>query len=212
MLSDVLSSNEIQIIRNLEKNNRLYVAYMTSEGVFSECSKEVAKQYYLKEASLLAQKAKRVFDETEAIKKYQWILGMIHYDTDMTQKIKKGLRIYKAAVMGMEESDAEKAKAEIRSHPTLSIAATSPIYQEINAKRVDKGIATIDYICMKGILLEEVMVIGDSENDIPMFKMSFGKKIAMENAIDALKRISTDITKSNAEDGVAYAIEKWGLK
>ena len=56
MLSDVLSSNEIQIIRNLEKNNRLYVAYMTSEGVFSECSKEVAKQYYLKEASLLAQK------------------------------------------------------------------------------------------------------------------------------------------------------------
>ena len=34
----------------------------------------------------------------------------------------------------------------------------------------------------------------------------------MENAIDALKRISTDITKSNAEDGVAYAIEKWGLK
>lgn len=209
---DTLNSEEVQEIRKLEEKNNVYVNYLTSEGVLSECSKERAKQYYLKEASLLAQKANKEFDEKEASQKYQWILDMVHYNTDMNQKIKEDLPIYKAVVIGMTELDAEKIKTEIQSYPTLLTAATSPLSQEINAVRVDKGRAILEYISANGILPEEVMVMGDSENDLPMFEISFGKKIAMANAIEALKQICTDITDSNTEDGVAHAIEKWGLK
>ena len=209
---DALTSEEIQAIRKLEEKNAVYVNYLTAEGVFSECSKEIAKQYYFKEASLLAQKANKEFHEEEAAQKYQWILDMVHYNTDMNQKIKEELPIYKAVVMGMNEPDTEKVETEIQNHATLLIAATSPLSQEINAMRVDKGRAILEYISKNGILPEEVMVIGDSENDIPMFQPSFGKKIAMANAIEELKQRSTDVTASNTEDGVAYAIETWGLK
>lgn len=212
ILNDVLNSEEIQAIRQVEKSHSIYVDYMTPEGVFSQNSKDYAKMHYLQEAKLLAQKAKKEFDENEAIKKYQWILDMIQYDTDMEQKIKDGLLIYKAAAMAMDVETVLMTKEEISRHPALTVAATSPLYYEINAARVDKGVATLEYIGRNGILPEEVMVIGDSENDLPMFRMPFAKKIAMANSTEALKKVCTDFTDSNMEDGVAHAIEKWALK
>ena len=70
----------------------------------------------------------------------------------------------------------------------------------------------MQYILSKGFTPEEVMVIGDSENDRAMFDVPFGKKVAMANASDEIKEISTDITASNVEDGVALAILKWALQ
>ena len=56
----------------------------------------------------------------------------------------------------------------------------------------------------------EIMVIGDNENDISMFKIA-GLAVAMENGEDILKRIAHTITDTNNEDGVANAIEKYAL-
>ena len=212
VLNDVMNPDEVQVICEVEKKHTLYVDYITPEGIFSQCSKEFAKKHYLQEAKLLAEKQNKKFCEDEAIQKYQWILDMVHYDADMERLMDNGLLIYKAAIMAMDEQIVQTVKDEINSHPELSVASTSPVYCEINAKRVDKGLATVEYICMNGLFPEEVMVIGDSENDIPMFKMSFAKKVAMANATDALKQLSTDVTDSNTEDGVAHAIEKWALK
>jgi hypothetical protein len=38
-----------------------------------------------------------------------------------------------------------------------------------------------------------------------------GMGVAMDNAIDKVKEVSNFVTKSNLEDGVAYAIEKFVL-
>lgn len=54
----------------------------------------------------------------------------------------------------------------------------------------------------------EVMVFGDSLNDYSMLSMDFGATVAMENADSKLKRVAKYTTKSNVNDGVAYAIEK----
>ncbi|ORX81058.1 hypothetical protein BCR32DRAFT_233024 [Anaeromyces robustus] len=54
---------------------------------------------------------------------------------------------------------------------------------------------------------EHILCFGDGNNDLTMFDESkYG--IAMGNAIEALKNKACYITKSNAEDGVAYALEK----
>jgi hydroxymethylpyrimidine pyrophosphatase-like HAD family hydrolase len=51
-----------------------------------------------------------------------------------------------------------------------------------------------------------VAVIGDMENDIPMFeKAGFG--VAMGNASDKVKSAAQAATSSNEEDGFANAIE-----
>ena len=54
--------------------------------------------------------------------------------------------------------------------------------------------------------MDEVMVFGDSMNDYSMMEMDFGATVAMANADEEIKRIAKYETKSNEEDGVAYAI------
>ena len=51
------------------------------------------------------------------------------------------------------------------------------------------------------------MVLGDSMNDYSMLKMDFGATVAMGNAMEKIKEVSKYITKSNKEDGFAYAVE-----
>ena len=54
------------------------------------------------------------------------------------------------------------------------------------------------------------MAIGDQENDIAMIEFA-GVGVAMDNAIPTVKEAANFITKSNLEDGVARAIEKYVL-
>lgn len=212
ILNDTMKDSEIRIVRELERKHGLYVNYLTTHGVLSENTYENAQKHYLNEARILSRNANNEFNEEEALKKYQWILDMVQYETDIEQKINSGVQVYKMTVMSMDEEVLQAAKKEIKEYPSLIAASTFPTNFEVNASRVDKGFATIEYICYKGFMPEEAMVIGDSENDIPMFKLSFGKKIAMENADECVKQICTDVTSSNIEDGVAHAIKKWGLK
>ncbi|HCD10628.1 MAG TPA: Cof-type HAD-IIB family hydrolase, partial [Thermoanaerobacter sp.] len=62
-----------------------------------------------------------------------------------------------------------------------------------------------------GIEREEMIAIGDSENDIEMIKFA-GLGVAVENAIDEVKKVADFITKSNMEDGVKYVIDKFILQ
>ena len=61
-----------------------------------------------------------------------------------------------------------------------------------------------------GIKQEEIMALGDQENDIAMIEYA-GMGVAMDNAISSVKEAANFVTKSNLEDGVAYAIEKFVL-
>jgi hydroxymethylpyrimidine pyrophosphatase-like HAD family hydrolase len=54
------------------------------------------------------------------------------------------------------------------------------------------------------------MALGDQENDIAMIEYA-GHGVAMDNAIPG-ERVANFVTKSNLEDGVAYAIEKFVLQ
>lgn len=57
---------------------------------------------------------------------------------------------------------------------------------------------------------EEVMCIGDSENDLSMIQFA-GTGVAMGNGLDLLKNAANYITDTNNDDGVAKAIENFVL-
>ncbi|MGV2686932.1 HAD hydrolase family protein, partial [Clostridium perfringens] len=57
---------------------------------------------------------------------------------------------------------------------------------------------------------EEIMCIGDSENDISMLKFA-GLGVAMGNGLQLVKDIADFVTDTNDNDGVAKAIEKFVL-
>lgn len=80
----------------------------------------------------------------------------------------------------------------------------------ITDKRVNKG-TSLRYLCERnGINMENVMAIGDSQNDEDFLK-EVGYRIAVGNAEDKLKEISTYTCEKFYGDGVAEAIEKFAL-
>ena len=81
---------------------------------------------------------------------------------------------------------------------------------EINNVGVSKGNAVKVLAEHYGIKREEIVAIGDNENDLSMIEYA-GVGIAMGNAIDSLKEISDYITNTNKNNGVANALEKYFL-
>lgn len=81
----------------------------------------------------------------------------------------------------------------------------------VTDKRVNKG-TSLKYLYERnGINMKNVMAIGDSQNDEDFLKEA-GYKIAVGNAEDRLKEISTYTCERKYGDGVAEAIEKFALK
>lgn len=208
---DYMTEEEISIVQEIEKKYGLKINYLTSNGEFSECSKEWAEQYYLQEEITAAEKLGKTIDTEKVLEKYRGILNHIKYSSDICEIMNPENHIFKMVVMSMDANSIAKAKEELAKHLKFKVAMTSMTSMEVNSIRADKGNAAIDYIKSKGMQMDEVMAIGDSENDYAMLELPFGKTVAMENAEPEIKEICTDITKSNLEDGVAFAIEKMVL-
>lgn len=58
-----------------------------------------------------------------------------------------------------------------------------------------------------GIGADEIVVVGDEVNDLPMLRGA-GLSVAMGNAPDHVKAVADHVTASNREDGLAVAIDK----
>lgn len=97
-----------------------------------------------------------------------------------------------------------------KDHETLQTVASSKYNLEIIPKNVNKAEGIKKLIQHLGIRPEEVMAIGDEENDLPMISFA-GLGIAMGNATQSVKDAAEDITATNNEAGVAQAIEKYCL-
>ena len=61
-----------------------------------------------------------------------------------------------------------------------------------------------------GLAPENVMAIGDFDNDIPMLRYA-GCPIAMGNASQAVKQTARHVTADNDREGVAQAIRRYAL-
>ncbi|SCC14694.1 sugar-phosphatase [Kosakonia oryziphila] len=91
-----------------------------------------------------------------------------------------------------------------------TVLKSAPYYLEILDKRVNKGTGVKSLAEALNIKQDEIMAIGDQENDIAMIEYA-GVGVAMDNAIPLVKEVANVVTKSNLEDGVAYIIEKFAL-
>lgn len=91
-------------------------------------------------------------------------------------------------------------------------AATSKsTYLELTHPSVNKGHALGLLAESLNISREEVMAIGDSNNDVPMLEYA-GLGVAMGNATDKIKAVAQAVTGHNNAHGVAEAIEKYVLR
>lgn len=82
---------------------------------------------------------------------------------------------------------------------------------EINRKRVHKGRALAQLAAHLGCSMEEVMAVGDSDNDLTMLQMA-GLGVSMANAAPHIRAAADAVTLDNASDGVAAAVKRYILE
>mgnify|MGYP000034846670 FL=1 len=82
---------------------------------------------------------------------------------------------------------------------------------EINRRGVNKGQSLRWLAKTLGLTMENVVAIGDSDNDLTMLRAA-GLGIAMGNAAQNIRLTADAVTAANAECGVAQAIETYILE
>ena len=92
--------------------------------------------------------------------------------------------------------------------PDLYIVKSTPYFLEFSNPEASKKCAVEFLQNYWGLKKEEILTIGDQNNDIALLQAG-GLKIAMGNATDELKKIADYITDSVYDDGFVRAMEKF---
>ncbi|MDO5416807.1 MAG: Cof-type HAD-IIB family hydrolase [Lachnospiraceae bacterium] len=120
----------------------------------------------------------------------------------------RGVDIYKISVMHRSSELLGEVRAVLEAEGGLALAASHETNLEITSSFAQKGRALVEYAKKNQIELHEIMAIGDSGNDVSMLSLPLGFSVSMGNAMEEAKRAARFETKTNAQDGVAWALEE----
>jgi Cof subfamily protein (haloacid dehalogenase superfamily) len=121
-------------------------------------------------------------------------------------------RYFEVMMLGERaELDAYQAKWEQTLADQFSVVRSQDYIYEILPQGASKATALAKLASKLGYTADQVMAIGDANNDIEM--LTYAKhSVAMGNSPDHIKALAAHITSSNDEAGVARAIEEMVLK
>lgn len=85
-----------------------------------------------------------------------------------------------------------------------------PVSSDVVTLGLSKASGLDDVLAKEGLRPENVLFFGDGPNDMEMFDR-VGLKIAMGNAVEALKEKADAVTGSVEEEGILHALEELGL-
>ena len=120
--------------------------------------------------------------------------------------------IVKAMYLGNPKKMAEfHSNYENILKENYSEVLSQPYVYEVLPKGNNKGTGLKALVERLGIKQEEVMAIGDGNNDVEMLEYAnYG--VAMGNASELARNAAKYTTDTNENDGVAKAIRKYALK
>lgn len=121
-------------------------------------------------------------------------------------------RLFNKMVVAVETSYLDEKLAQLPKEllEEFNIMKSRDNLLEIIHKEASKAAGIDELANYLGIKQSEVMAIGDEENDFSMIEYA-GLGVVMENGSQGVKDIAKFVTKSNQEDGVAHAVEKFVL-
>ena len=109
-------------------------------------------------------------------------------------------------MMARDGSERDELNRMIRETWEVQTVLTAARDIEVGSPEADKGKALTDLAVRLGFEKEEILAIGDNENDLGMFRAA-GMAAAMGNASDTVKRAADLVTDTNEQEGAARVIE-----
>lgn len=115
-------------------------------------------------------------------------------------------------ILAIDYNDADRVTGWVEElkkiFPELYIVKSTPYFCEIGSPMAKKSLG-VEFLAKKwGLKQDEILTIGDQNNDIELLK-SGGIKVAMGNGTPELKECADFITDTVQNDGFVKAIEKF---
>jgi Cof subfamily protein (haloacid dehalogenase superfamily) len=132
------------------------------------------------------------------------LFGEFNYDEILN---KENLKIYKliALVQNDRLEKIEEVNKRLTNKFDIAMASSFPNNVEITSNEAQKGQALLRYQHIMNLSFDEIIAFGDGGNDLAQFEVAT-TSIAMGNAPQNIKEKATIVTKTNDEDGFAYAV------
>lgn len=115
-------------------------------------------------------------------------------------------------VLAIDFNDAERVTNWVNElqakYPDLYIVKSTPYFCEIGSNEAKKSLGVEFLANLWGIKREEILTIGDQNNDIDLIKAG-GIGVAMGNGTPELKKCADFITDTVDNDGFVKAVEKF---
>jgi Cof subfamily protein (haloacid dehalogenase superfamily) len=194
------------IVSELEQEN-MFVELYTTGGMFSPSGKEEKKW-------AVATKINNFHPEISLDSAYEtaeehFLYKEIQTISSLDEIFENDYCVGKIISFSPDRKKIAKLRESLATSYPVNATGSFAINLEITNPLADKGQAIMKYAKEKGILLSEIMTIGDSYNDLGMLDKSFGYTVAMGNAIKEVRECAKYLTDSNDEDGVGEAIERF---
>ncbi|MBC2855505.1 HAD family phosphatase [Cetobacterium sp. 2A] len=182
-LKESLTKDEIHELHNFSKEHKVHIITYLDDSIISETESE----YIDVEKNLTGMPHKKV----PSFKEY------------VNREAVKCIMLEEPKYLKLVE---EKLKNKFGDR--YSIAISKPFFLEVTKLGIDKGNSLIKLIKHLNISADEVIVAGDSYNDISMLKVA-GLSVAVSNAKPEIKEMVDFITSSNVDGGMETIINKY---
>ena len=201
----VLDENAKKIIVSLHKKG-LYFEVITDKGV---CSDDKAKRIENFAELLASISPDTSYKLAVTLASARMELMNINYvDNYMDLVDDPHTMICKIVVFSQEGMKVlGPIKDELSKDKNLVITSSGSRNIEINHVNAQKGVALAAFADSLNVPMDNVMAIGDNNNDASMIKAA-GISYAVGNATDEIKMLAKHLTVNNTEDGVGKAIEE----
>jgi HAD-superfamily hydrolase, subfamily IIB len=191
----LLGKENCEKVLKVLREQGLIPNFHTSEAIYTEKSNQHIQMYM---------KANDRYPENKRVK--------IEFVEDWSRVFEENKdEILKCLTIENDIKKVQRAKEEIIKLGILEVVSSATNNFEVMCKGVSKGRGVEILAAYYNIPREEVICIGDNENDLSMIEYA-GLGIAMGNADEDTKAAAQYITGTNNESGVAMAIEKFILK
>jgi Cof subfamily protein (haloacid dehalogenase superfamily) len=213
--SPVIASNGA-VVRGIDKHHIIYKSYFEP----GTCIKllDIFSRHKIKPNFSTTDKSYTGDMKFKLLIEYARLRGRIIRNTKIkyVSSYKQWLKVFekdkdnivKCEIRCEDADRLKKLRNELEDMKEFDVVSFSHRNIELTNRGVSKGKAVEKLAEYYDIKREEIIAIGDSENDLSMIKYA-GTGIAMGNAMEIVKQNAEYITDTNDNDGVAKAICKF---
>ncbi|RSL34972.1 HAD family phosphatase [Salibacterium salarium] len=203
------SNDAVQLATWLD-NNEYYYHINTGDGVYSPPR---SREFFMNDLEIYTQDKEKGEEMKEAIRRRadgHRRQAQMKELTSPSLITENNITVYKFLIISMLEPKLKSCVKYWGDYNNILVTSSGRDNLEIMHPETQKGKGLLHLLNHADLDVESTFAIGDNFNDLPLFNVA-ATSIAMGNAEEDVKRLSTRETLSHDDDGVAYAIDSFIL-